>query len=249
MDKDLVVVEKFMAPATLKDDKENYLLTVPTTGAVILLERGVDFGIPAKSKLKKPMLYKSGAEKVIMGYGVSSFFTTEQAVEDFPRDAEGNLVNPLFFYRVRCTLKKIVNPETGAYVHITDGYGTANNMESACGFGSKWDAGNQRIKMARKRAMVDAALMLGQLSSMFSQDIENEEFMEPFEEAVKGVVDENAKISRQQVARLYTIAGNKGITKEQAKKFLSSAGYSSANDILLKDYDAIVEIFKKGDVS
>lgn len=235
--------QSYLAPATVKDENGDYRVLIPTTGASLLLQRDVDFGVPNK-KFKKPMLYKAGAEKVTMGYGVSSFFETEEAVEEFPRDSTGKITTPFFFYRIRCSLKKLINPETGLYVHITDGFGSANSEESACGTAYRFDLGNTRLKIARKRALVDAALMLGQLSSMFSQDIENEDFMETLEEAVKVVRSEGDKVSRDQVARLYTIAGTVGKTKEEAKKVLKKFGYDSATDILIKDYDKIIEALK-----
>ena len=157
----------YTAPAAVVPVGDDYSVTVGQTS--LLLKRDVDFGtIPGT---KKPTLYKGGAERIVMTYGVSTNFTVERAVESVEVD------EPFFFYLVRCSFDKAM-PD-GSIVHITDGYGSANTNEKKCGRASKWDLANTQLKIAKKRALVDGALLLGQLSNMFGQDIENEDFSSP----------------------------------------------------------------------
>lgn len=216
-------------PAVVKTDHENYKLTIGENDAkkVVTLKRNVDFGKVGKAT--KPSLYKAGAEKVLMAYGVESKFVLEQAVEDFGNGERA----PMFFYRFRCELWK-------GDQHITDGYGSANSNESACGRMAKWDAANQRLKIAKKRAMVDACLMLAQISGAFAQDIEDSSLDEmEFEKVTSNVMRPESPISGKQVKRLYALCTKNGVDADQAKEIIKKAGYDSAKEIKQKDYDAI----------
>lgn len=211
--------------AIVRTDHENYKLTIGNKQ--ILLKRDTDFG--KYGKANKPSLLKSGAEKVLMAYGVESRFILEQAVENFG-DAD---TPPLFFYRFRCELWK-------GEQHITDGYGVANSNESACGRALKWDLANQRIKIAKKRAMVDACLMLAQISGMFTADMEDSTLEEQrFEDVARAVTRPDDLISAKQVKRLYTLCSRNSVDSDTAAKVIADAGYNSAKEIKQKDYDSI----------
>ena len=85
-----------------------------------------------------------------------------------------------------------------------------------------FDGANSRIKDGRKRAMVDAVIKLARLSALFTQDIENEDFMEA------GTAMINAKetdfITAKQRQRLFAIGANAGLSTEQVKKCYKGAG-------------------------
>ena len=72
------------------------------------LRRGVDFGMIRKKNgdpmTKHPTLFKSGAEKVAVAYGLCQRYHMESKIED-PE-------NGFFFYAVRCDLVKIVSLTT-----------------------------------------------------------------------------------------------------------------------------------------
>ena len=85
---------------------QNYMVSIP--GCVpTQLTRGVDFGMirtpNGKTIGKNPSLFKSGAEKVAVAYGLCQNYVLESKIED-PE-------NGFFFYTVRCDLVKIVNGE------------------------------------------------------------------------------------------------------------------------------------------
>ena len=223
----------YTAPAAVAAIGNDYSVSIGQTSLV--LQRDVDFGtIPGT---KKPTLYKSGAERVVMTYGVSTNFTVERSIEKV--DGE----EPFFFYLVRCSLDKAM-PD-GSIVHITDGYGSANTNEKKCGRGSKWDMANTQLKIAKKRALVDGALLLGQLSNMFGQDIENEDFLADADAKIKSIPDADAKITAKQVKRIFAIAAQSGYSTSQAKDIISSAGFESTRDITQGRYDEVCAMLSK----
>lgn len=211
--------------AVVRTDHENYRVTIGNTN--LLLRRNIDFGrIP---KAQRPSLYKSGAERILMAYGVESKFVLEKAVEEFG-DADHAT---LFFYRFKCELYK--NGQ-----HITDGYGSANSNESSCGRAPKADLANSVIKKAKKRSMVDACLMLAQLSGAFTADLEDSAIeTSDFAKVAQSVTRPDDKISAKQVKRLYTLCTQNSVDSETAAKIIADAGYDSAKSILNRDYDSI----------
>lgn len=212
--------------AVVRTDHENYRVTIGNTN--LLLRRNIDFGrIP---KAQRPSLYKSGAERILMAYGVESKFVLEKAVEEFG-NTDGAM--PLFFYRFKCELYK-------GGQHITDGYGSANSNETSCGRAVKADLANSVIKKAKKRSMVDACLMLAQLSGAFTADLEDSTLdITDFQEVARAVTRPDDLISAKQVKRLYTLCSRNSVDSDTAAKIIADAGYGSAKEIKQKDYDAI----------
>ena len=229
------------AGAVARTSGENYKVTAPFTGNQVTLERDVDFGVIPGTK--QPSLMKSGAQKIANAFGLLQHFTVESAIESFDAIKTNDGGIPLFFYRVRCDLVKIAQDGT-EYV-FTSGHGSANTMERRNGRSSAWDSANSTLKMAEKRALVAAALSISGLSTMFTQDMENENFMNQATEVLQS--NPNEPISANQLKRLFAIAGNRGYSTAQAKKILAEHGIASAKTILKKDYDAICEIFNSGD--
>lgn len=232
----LAVRELTMAPAVAKPNGLNYEVDIGN-GTKLELIRDVDFGVIPGTK--SPSLMKSGAERILFAMGICSRYTVEQAIERVDGEA------PFFYFRVKCSLFKVIN---GVEYHITDGMGSANSAERQCGTASGFDTANSRLKMAKKRAMVDACLLVGQLSSAFTQDIENEAFM------ARGSVDsladipkDDERITSKRAQRIYALAAANGLSTNKAKKILSAEGYNSALEVLNKDYDRICELIQKGE--
>lgn len=115
---------------------------------------------------KKPSLLKPGAEKILMLLGLSSEYEIIEQIQDYE---EG-----FFAYTIKCILKK--NEQV-----ITQGLGHCNSREKKY-TSEKQDfyiLGNTCLKMAKKRAQVDAVLTVASLSDIFTQDLED---MAEFEE-------------------------------------------------------------------
>jgi hypothetical protein len=142
-------------------------------------KKGLDYGQTSNSTTDKPSLLKSGAEKIIMLLGLRSQFIIDKEIEDHK--------NGYFFYRIRCQLIK--NDEV-----ITEGLGSCNSEESKFILKEKknrrtgevyyapteddqkrykYTIANTILKMAKKRSMVDAVLIVASLSNIFTQDIED----------------------------------------------------------------------------
>jgi len=220
---DLIVVNG-VSPALIVPKRENYELTL-WDGRKTELVRDVDFGKPS-DKLKKPILYKSGAERILWDYGVIDRYEMMNSVEDFE--------NGYFFYRFKCSLVKI-NFETGQEFVVKEGYGSANSREASGGNASGFDLANQRLKIAEKRAMVDAVIKLARLSSLFTQDLEDENFMQGAADIVQAKDDD--PISSKQRQRIFAIAANKGLSTEGTKNWLKAKGFVSTKNIKQKHYD------------
>lgn len=210
---------------------EDYLITCGTMGQQTL-KRDVDFGVIPKTK--KPSLFKSGAEKICMGYGLLQQY-------ELIHYSEGSEKNPIFRYIFKCNLVKVVN---GREYVLSCGFGSANTAEKRNGFNGAYDADNGTIKMAQKRALVAAALAISGLSDAFTQDMENEEFMSKAQNLLDTDKPESP-ISTAQIRRLYAIGGEAGLTANEVKNFLASQGYASTKQILQKDYNNVCDLVAK----
>lgn len=185
------------------------------------LKRGVDFGkVP---KAKTPTLWKSGAEKVLMGFGLRYDIEITDSYKDF--------TNGLFYYEC----KAIAYDPEGNVFRV--GVGSANTSESSNGMASGFNTANSALKKAKKRAIVDLALSLGGLSDCFTQDVEDDNN----EELARKVQKDDDFISAQQAKRIFAIAQTHEISAEKAKSLIMSWGYASTKDIKVKDYDMICE--------
>lgn len=198
----------------------------------VKLKRDVDFGVIPKTKT--PSLFKAGAEKVCLAFGLMKRFTVESAIETGGKE-------PFFFYRVRCDLIKVAQDGT-EYV-FSNGHGSANTAEKRNGFNAPFDAANSSLKMAEKRALVAAAISLANLSDLFSQDMENESFMNGANDLASTMSD-NSPITSKQLRRIFALANNTGLSANEAKNKIIAAGFASTKDITQKDYDKVCALFE-----
>ena len=106
----------------------------------------------------KPTLLKPGAEKIVMMMGLSSRYEIMDKVEDYDKG--------FFSYNIRCTLSR-------QGIDICEGVGNCNSRESKYVKLDPYSIANTILKMAKKRAYVDAALSVASLSDIFTQDLED----------------------------------------------------------------------------
>lgn len=211
-------------------NRGNYLISIGNRE--LSLKRGVDFDNPdtrnGKKAFNQPILLKAGAEKLAFGFGLCQRYTIESKIEQ--HDENGMF----FYYLVRCDL---VKPNEWGETVISNSYGSANTAEKRNGFNSAADAANSTLKMAQKRALVGAALAISGLSDMFTQDIENETFMQN----ANSIIAEKPEspVTTKQIRRLYAIAAEHGMNRQQAQQKLAALGYTSTKDIKQKDYDDV----------
>ena len=227
---EVIIYEGAKAEITTK--RGNYELTSPLTGKHVMLKRDTDFGVIKGTKT--PSLYKAGAEKVCAAYGLLQHYTVESKIEEVGND-------PFFFYAVRCDLVK-VSTDGKEYV-FASGLGSANTKEKRNGFNGAYDAANSSLKMAAKRSLVAAAINIGGLSSMFSQDIEDENFVEKGYTNIAATQNDEAPLTAKQIKRLFAIAEDAGYNANECKTILAKNGITSTKDIKQKDYDTVCSLF------
>jgi len=151
-----------------------------------MLRKDYDYGIIPGTV--KPTLLKPGAEKICMLFGLTPKYEFLQNVEDYN--------NNFFSYSFKCILSKNenvvaegvgscnskekryryllvnnINPNySGESEKVQDKYGNVKyrieNIEI-------FNYVNTILKMAKKRAFVDAILQVASLSEMFTQDLED----------------------------------------------------------------------------
>ena len=221
MDNELTL---YNAPKTeIVPKRNNYNVQIGNYECSLI--RDVDFGkVP---KAKQPSLWKSGAEKILLGYGL--YYDTE--IVDTHKDWQ----NGLFYYEV---VAKAYD-QNGKVVRT--GVGCCNTNESAFGMAGGFNSANSALKKAKKRAVVDLALTLGSLSNCFTQDIEDDNN----EQRASQLLKDDDVITPKQVKRIFAIASTNEITVEKAKELLTTWGFASTKDIKQKDYDEICEKLEK----
>lgn len=183
---------------------------------------GHDYGVIPNTD--KPTLYKPGAEKILMLLGLRSEFDIVDSTRDFEKG--------FFEYQIRCRLlygDKI----------ITEGLGAANTREAKYRKGDPYTLDNTVLKMAKKRALVDAALLVGSLSDIFTQDIEDMvDFVGApvYENKQQRRYDQDGTITRKQVNRMWALAkGSADIVKQALKEH----GFEKSEDVPKAEYDAV----------
>lgn len=177
-----------------------------------------DFGVIPGTK--KPTMLKPGAEKLIMLMGMTSeFFVVDQT-----RDFE----NGFFQYQIKCVLKS-------GGVTITEGLGSCNTKERKYLRQDPYTMDNTVLKMAKKRALIDAALMVGALSDVFTQDIEDMDLNgRSFkQEKPRVYTDRDGVITKKQADEVFAIAGGDA---ELVQDVMKDFGYKSSKEIQKTDY-------------
>ena len=152
---------------TIMDTIPSFALSLPEAKSrVVLLQQfvtefmkaGVDYGIVPGTD--KPTLLKPGAEKLCEIYGFSKFIDIITQVEDWEL--------PLFAYIIKV---RLINKRTG--LTEAEGVGAANSRERKYIKLDTFSLQNTLLKMAKKRALVDAVLSATRSSGIFTQDIED----------------------------------------------------------------------------
>ncbi len=167
-----------------------------------VLTEGVDYGIV--KGYSKPTLLKSGAERLCRFFGVVPVVEITNRLEDYSR--------PLFSYEARINLS---DADTG--IIKATGIGLSNSREVRYRLSDPFTMQNTILKMAKKRALVDATLNLSGLSSRFTQDIED------FMTTNHGNASSNSKpITKQQYDLLCSAIKDKHLSEDSFNAILSN---------------------------
>jgi hypothetical protein len=120
---------------------------------------GEDYGvIPGASN--KPTLFKPGAEKLNAIFGLAPVVEITNRVEDWDAGFAA--------YEIKVTL---LNKRSGQVE--AEGIGSCNSRERRYKNQDAANVANTLLKMAKKRALVDATLSATRASGMFTQDLED----------------------------------------------------------------------------
>jgi hypothetical protein len=152
-------VERSGMPAlTIAEAKQRWD-TIREFVSQIMIE-GEDFGVIPGTRTK-PTLLKPGAEKLCAFFGLAPDIDVSQRIEQWEA--------PEFFaYEVKCSLRGADGRLRGS------GIGSCSSRESQYNKRRNLaDVANTILKMAKKRAMVDAVLSTTGASQFYSQDVED----------------------------------------------------------------------------
>ncbi|NPA53972.1 MAG: hypothetical protein GXO21_04820 [Aquificae bacterium] len=162
---------------------------------------GIDYGYIVNKEGKpiseKPILFKSGAEKLAMLFSFSPVYEIDK-FEDWDKG--------IFRYEVKCSL---ISRKTGEI--IAEGHGIAHSKEKK--YRSEkvdpFDLPNTLLKMAKKRAFVDAILLATGGSFFFTQDLEDN--VETYQED---------SITDAQIKKISVLVKELGWSEEEFKQWL-----------------------------
>lgn len=109
------------------------------------------------------------------------------------------------------------------------------------------DIANTILKMAKKRALIDAVLTITAASDIFTQDITDLPEADADTNGQEQQTQDEATISEKQFKRIFAIAKPRGMDKETIKKNLAAKkGYEgSLKDLPLSLYDELCEGLEK----
>lgn len=192
------------------------------------LKQNHDYGVIPGTP--KPTLLKPGAEKIIMLMGLRSEFEIVDSTRDFEKG--------FFQYQVKC---KLYRGDT----LITEGLGAANTKERKYLKQDPYTMDNTVLKIAKKRALIDAVLLVASLSEVFTQDLEDIDIKgnqlpqnEKQRQQQNLTPDSDAVISKAQAKRMYALSNGDA---ELCKRVMQKYGYEKSEQVKKIDYNKICE--------
>lgn len=201
-----------------------------------MMVEGQDYGIIPGCK--KPSLYKSGAEKLCDIFGLSKHIEIINRLEDWD--------NKVFHYEVKAVL---VNKRTG---HVeAEGIGCCNNREKKYSSQDAYNVINTVLKMAKKRALIDAVLSATRSSGIFTQDVEdfasNPESDNMHQNDSKGKdKNKSTPVTREQLTEMLNLILYRKIPIEKAKTLINERYKVNESKQLTSDQAADFIAYLKG---
>ena len=190
------------------------------------LHQNHDYGIVPGTD--KPTLLKPGAEKILMMMGLRSEFEIVDSTRDFEKG--------FFQYQVRCKLYR-------GDMLITEGLGSCNTKERKYIKQDPYTLDNTVLKMAKKRALVDATLLVASLSDIFTQDLEDMDLDgQQVSNQKRYYTDQDGTITQKQAKRMFALAkGDQSIVRGVLDMF----GYKNSTDVKKTEYDKVCEAIEE----
>ncbi|MFC4402372.1 hypothetical protein [Gracilibacillus xinjiangensis] len=163
-----------------------------------VMVKGIDYGLV--DGFSKPTLLKPGAEKLCDVFGFSK---TADIISRIEKWEDG-----IFAYEVKVTLIQKDNNIAEA-----EGLGTCNSKEATFHHQDPYTIVNTVLKMAKKRALIDAVLSATRSSGIFTQDIEDfprQQIHQPDDEFV----------TKRQLQKIHQLAKEMKIRSDVATEML-----------------------------
>lgn len=189
--------------------------------------QGLDYGIVPGCD--KPTLLKPGAEKLCDVFGFSKHIEVLCRTEDYSKG--------FFSYEVKAILinKRTCNVEA-------EGVGCCNSRETRFAEQNPYNIANTLIKMAKKRAIVDAVLSATRSSGIFTQDMEDILPVKPTPAPAENRTQSGRKpavraITQKQKSYISKLMEQKNIPIEQVREILLNK-FSSDNLSRLTSHQA-----------
>lgn len=183
-----------------------------------MMQEGVDYG--RVEGYSKPTLLKPGAEKLCDAFGFSKQVDVIRRIKEWEKG--------FFTYEVKVTL---INKQTG--MMEAEGIGSCNSKEKSFVHQDPYTLVNTFLKMAKKRALIDAVLSATRASGIFTQDIEdlaeaqikhnNEPATPKQREMIYRLVAEmnmHPNTVKELMMQMYQVDHSTKLTKQQASSFI-----------------------------
>jgi len=248
------VIQAISRPMTVQEVKEQVNIIQQVLMAV--MKDGEHYGVVPGCG-KKKVLLKPGAEKILSTFRIG----TELSIEDLSDgyDFRYRVVCRGFYiptgntigygageastgekkYKWRaaiCHEEFDAMPETKRQIVYLKDFKTGKIELYEQVRQSPADLANTVLKMAKKRALVDAALLVGSLSDIFHQDLEDIDLSGQQTGGKKYYTDQDGTISKAQAKRMFAISkGNADIIRQVLQEY----GYERSEEVKKTEYDAI----------
>lgn len=154
-----------------------------------VMVKGVDYGLV--HGFSKPTLLKPGAEKLCDVFGFSKTADVVNRIEQWDKR--------IFAYEVKMTL---IRKDNG--VIEAEGLGAANSKEASFRQQDPYTIINTILKMAKKRALIDAVLSATRFSGLFTQDIED------FPKQPNNNTSTERSVTKYQLQKIFSIVNEIG---------------------------------------
>lgn len=211
-----------------------------------MMTAGVDYG--NVSGCQKPTLLKPGAEKLCDIFGFSKYVEVTNRLEDWDKG--------FLHYEIKVTL---LNKRTNLVE--AEGIGSCNSREKKYAKQDAYSIGNTLLKMAKKRALVDAVLSATRSSGLFTQDIEDMEIAP----VISGSAKDRQKVAEvpvvnvmpahqqpvlkatvAQLKKIFTLAREHGLEADYMKEVLRTAfGVSQSGELTRQQASELIEWLNK----
>lgn len=215
------------------------------------LKDGVDFGlIPGTDK---PTLFKAGGEKIQMLLGITPIYKLLNRTFEKQIDVESVEWNEAAKKRETViTHRNFYSWEFSCELYygehkIAEGVGCANTEEDKYvsqykGKKTSDSVANTVMKIAKKRAFMDAVLGVAGISDMYTADLEDNETINKLK---WNKTEPGTKIKKENIKTIYATAGVLNITTKDIDSILLDLGYNSIKEADNDKANIIIEEIKK----